>query len=150
MWLFRGVTKNRWLNRRADDSAHVDAAARDISLRPGEDGLSLYRVDDEEDGKRVGTLFGVYKKQVRGRADHVDYILIPADSFTGLGLSVLPVPDPALGPELSERHHEVRGMTASLSRRLAAILLEEKRFQLGHVAKQDIDRAAADLPAPEG
>ena len=69
MWLLRGVGKNRWLERRAYDPAHVAAAAKDLCLRPGEDGLSLFRADDEEDGRRVATLLGVSKVRARGRSD---------------------------------------------------------------------------------
>ncbi len=148
MWLLRGVRKARWLDRRADDTAHVAAAARDLSLRPGEDGLSLFEVDDEEDGRRVATLLGVSKKLTRGRSDHVDYILVPSDVFGGPGLSVVPAPDPALGPELSERHREVKGITDAISLRLATVLLEGGRFQLARIPRQEIDRAALDATAP--
>jgi hypothetical protein len=148
MWLLRGVGKTRWLDRGADDPAHVAAAAKDLSLRPGEDGLSVFQVDDEEDGRRVATLLGVYKTLIRGRSDHVDYILVPPEVFAGFGLSVVPVPDPSLGPELSERHREVKGITDAISMRLAAVLLEEKRFQLGRIPRQDIDRAARGTTTP--
>jgi len=77
MWLLRGVGRSRWQDRRADDPSHIAAAAKDLSLRPGEDGLSLFRVDDEEDGRRVATLLGVHKRRVSGRSDHLDYILVP-------------------------------------------------------------------------
>ncbi len=59
MWLLRCGRKNRWENRRADDPLHVAEAAKDLSLRPGEDGLSLFEVADEDAGKRIATLFGV-------------------------------------------------------------------------------------------
>jgi hypothetical protein len=142
MWLLRGVRKNRWEDRRADNPSHVAEAARDLSLRPGEDGLSLYQVDDEEDGKRVATLFGVYKRRTRGASDHVDYILISEDAFARFGLGVLPAPNPELGPELSKRHREVRGISDSISQELAAFILEEKRFKLARIKRQDIDKAA--------
>jgi hypothetical protein len=141
MWLLRGVAKNRWQDRGADDPAHVAAAAKDLSLRPGEDGLSLFRVDDEEDGRQVATLLGVYKTLERGRSDHVDYLLIPSDAFATLGLSVVPVPDPVLGPELSGRHREAKGLTDAISLNLAAILLGEKRVRLGRIPRQEVDRA---------
>jgi hypothetical protein len=148
MWLLRGVRKNRWEGRGADDPAHVAAAARDLSLRPGEDGLSLFRVDDEQDGRRVATLLGVYKALERGQSDHVDYILIPSDVFATLGLSIVPVPDPALGPELSDRHREAKGITDVISVKLAATLLSEQRVQLGRIPRQEVDRAVRDATAP--
>jgi hypothetical protein len=148
MWLLRGVVKARWLDRVAGDPAHVAAAARDLGLRPGEDGLSMFRVDDEEDGRRVATLLGAYKSLIRGRSDHVDYILVFSEVFAGFGLSIVPVPDPPLGPELSGRHREVKGITDAISLRLAAVLLEEKRFRLGRIPRPDVDRAARDTTTP--
>jgi hypothetical protein len=148
MWLLRGVGKNRWQGRGADDPAHVAAAAKDLSLRPGEDGLSLIRVDDEDDGRRVATRLGVYKALERGQSDHVDYILIPPDVFATLGLSVVPVPDPALGPELSDRHREAKGITDAISAKLATALLGDQRFQLGRIPRQEVDRAMRDATAP--
>jgi len=141
MWLLRGVAKSRWENRRAEDSAHI-AAARDLSLRSGEDGLSLYEVEDEEDGKRIATLFGVHKKLTLGRSDHVDYLLIPTDYFARFGLTIIPAPDPDLGPRLSERHREAKGITDAISFRLATALLEEKRFKLDRIKRQDVEKAA--------
>jgi hypothetical protein len=51
MWLLRCARRNRWEDRRADDPSHVAEAARDLSLRPGEDGLSLFEIADEEEGR---------------------------------------------------------------------------------------------------
>jgi hypothetical protein len=148
MWLLRGVARTRWLDRRADDHAHVAVAARDLSLRPGEDGLSLFQVEDEEDGRRVATLLGVHKGSLRGHSDHVDDILVSSDDFARFGLGVVPVPDPTLGAVLSQRHREVKGITDDISTRLATALLEEKRFRLDRIKRQDIDRAALDAATP--
>jgi hypothetical protein len=142
MWLLRGVRKSRWENRRAEDPAHVAEAARDLSLRSGEDGLSLYEVEDEENGKRIATLFGVHKKLALGRSDHVDYLLIPSDYFDRFGLAVIPAPDPDLGSWLSACHREAKGITDEFSLNLAAALLEEKRFRLDRITRQDVDKAA--------
>jgi hypothetical protein len=148
MWLLRGVGKNRWLDCRADDPAHVAAAAKDLSLRPGEDGLSLFQVDDEEDGRRVATLAGVSKAIQRGRSDHLDYLLIPSDVFAALGLNVVRVPDPALGPELSGRHREAMGITDAISVQFAVILLGEKRVRLGRIPRQEVDSAVRSASVP--
>ncbi len=150
MWLLRGVRKARWADRDADDPAHVEEAARDVSLRADEDGLSVFEVLDEEDGRRVATWLGVQKTLVRGRSVPLDYLLIPPDVFATLGLSVVPVSDPSLGPELSERHREVKGLTPASSQRLAATLLREKRFRLDRIPRQDIDRSARDSSQADG
>jgi hypothetical protein len=149
MWLLRSARKNRWENRRADDPLHVAEAAKDLSLRPGEDGLSLFEVDDEQDGHRVATLFGVHRTLTLGRSDHVDYVLIPADDFARFGVTVVPVPDPDLGPVLSGRHREARGMTDAISLNLAAAILKEGRFKVNRIRKQDVETVASEARALE-
>ncbi len=142
MWLLRCARKNRWEDRRADDPSHVAEAARDLSLRPGEDGLSLFEVADEEEGRRVATSIGVHKMLTLGRADHVDYILIPSDDFARLGLAVVPEPDLRLGPELSALHREAKGITDEMSLKLAAAILETGQVQVNRIKKQDVEKAA--------
>jgi hypothetical protein len=53
MWLLRCGRKNRWENRRADDPLHVAEAAMDLTLRPGEDGLSLKKHEVEESARKA-------------------------------------------------------------------------------------------------
>jgi hypothetical protein len=43
---------------------------------------------------------------------------------------------------LSERHREAKGITDAISFRLAAALLEEKRFKLDRIKRQDVEKAA--------
>ncbi len=142
MWLLRCGRKNRWENRRADDPLDVAAAAMDLSLRPGEDGLSLFAIDDEDDGKRIATLFGVHRVRILGRSEHVDYVLIPADLVGSVQLNVVRAPDPELGPQLSERHREAKGITNAIAVDLAAAILKDGRFKVDRVTKQDVEAAA--------
>jgi hypothetical protein len=142
MWLLRCARKNRWEGRRADDPSHVAEAARDLSLRLGEDGLSLFEVADEEEARRVATGIGVNKMLTLGRSDHVDYLLIPSDDFARLGLIIVPEPDHRLGPELSGLHREAKGITDAMSLKLAAAILETGHFQVNRIKKQDVEKAA--------
>jgi hypothetical protein len=142
MWLLRCARRNRWEKRRADDPLHVAEAAKDLSLRPGEHGLSLFEVADEVDGKRVATLFGVFRTLTMGPSDHVDYLLVPADLFAGFRLNVVTAPDPELGPQLSERHREAKGITNAIAVDLAAAILKDGRFKVDRVKKQDVEEAA--------
>lgn len=142
MWLLRCARRNRWEDRRADDPSHVAEAARDLSLRPGEDGLSLFEIADEEEGRRVATGIGVHKMLTLGRSDHVDYLLIPPDVFAHLGLIVVPAPDLRLGPQLSGLHREAKGLTDAITLELAAAILKEGRFKLDRIRKQDVEKSA--------
>src|SRR6185312_5665572 len=112
----------------ADEPAQVSEAAKDLTLRPGEDGLSLFEVKDEAEGELVATRIGVHRMITLGRSDHVDYLLIPPEVFAQLELTIVPVPDPRLEPQLSELHREIKGITDETSRRLAAAILEDGRF----------------------
>jgi hypothetical protein len=67
---------------------------------------------------------------------------IPTDYFARFGLIIIPATDPDLGPWLSERHREAKGITDAISLRLAAALLEEKRFKLDRIRRQDVEKAA--------
>jgi hypothetical protein len=149
MWLVRCGRKNRWEDRRADDSLHVAEAAKDLSLRPGEVGLSLFEVADEDDGKRIATLFGVHRTRVLGRCEHVDYVLIPADLLGSSQWNVVAAPDPALGPQLSERHREAKGITNAIAVDLAVAILIDGRFKVVRINKRDIEEAARNAPAAE-
>jgi hypothetical protein len=149
MWLLRCGRKNRWENRLADDAQQVAEAAKDLSLRPGEDGLSLFEVADEEDGKRIATLIGVHKTLIFGRSEHVDYLLIPSDLLSNFRLNVVTVPDPELGPQLSERHREAEGITTEIAVDLAAAILNDGRFKVDRIKKQDVEAAARKAQARE-
>jgi hypothetical protein len=135
MWLLRCARKNRWANRRADDSAHVSEAAKDLTLRAGEDGLSLFEVKDEEEGQRVATSIGVHRMLTLGRSDHVDYLLVPSETFAQLGLTVVPVPDPRLEARLSGLHREAKGITDEISLELAEAILKTGRFYVNRINK---------------
>ncbi len=140
MWLLRSARKNRWENRRGDDPAHVSEAAKDLTLRAGEEGLSLFEVENEEEGERVATSLGVHRTLTLGRSDHVDYLLIPSETFAQLGLTVVPVPDPRLEAPLSELHREAKGITDEISLQLAAAILKARRFQVNRIKKQDVEK----------
>jgi len=149
MWLLRCARRNRWEKRRADEPSHLAEAAKDLSLRPGEDGLSLFEVADEVDGKRVATLFGARRTLTSGRSDHVDYVLVPADLFAVFRLDVVTAPDPELGPQLSERHREAKGITNAIAVDLAAAILNDGRFKVDRIKKQDVEEAARKAQAGE-
>jgi len=94
MWLLRIANRGRWSEKSAEDSNHVDQAAKDVSLRKNEQGLSVFEVEDSAEADWVATLIALTTRP--GRPERIDYLLIPPDCFAALGLVILPVPDPAL------------------------------------------------------
>ena len=82
-----------------------------------------------------------------GRPERIDYLLIPPDCFAALGLVILPVPDPALVQELSDRHREVMGMEqAETAKALAKKILEDDRRQIVRITEGQLkDRMKNDL-----
>ena len=101
-----------------------------------------FEVADEDDGKRIATLFGVHRTLTLGRSEHVDYVLVPADVFGSFPLNVATAPDPELGPQLSERHREAKGITNAIAVDLAAAILNDGRFKVDRIKKQDVEKAA--------
>ena len=51
-------------------------------------------------------------------------------------------PDPALGPQLSERHREAKRITNAIAVDLAAAILSDGRFAVGRIKKQDVEESA--------
>ncbi len=149
MWLLRCARKNRWHSRSPDDPLDVAEAAKDLSLRPGEAGLSLFEVEDDEDGRRIATLFGVHRTLTFGRSDHVDYLLVPAGVFASFGLTIAAAADPRLGPQLSERHREANVVTNATGISLAAAILKDGRFKVERIKKRDVEKAAREARPDE-
>jgi hypothetical protein len=126
----------------------VAEAAKDLLLREDETGLSVFRVADLGEADRVAKLFAL---TCRERPGPLDYVLLPPECFVPLhGVALLPVPDEQLHPYLSERHHEVRGLTPDLSRQLAQVLLAAGGHQVHRLKERDLVEAARQLVAQDG
>jgi hypothetical protein len=106
MLILRVGRKGRWEGRRHDNALDVAEAAKDLQLRAGEAGLSVFEVEDADDAGRIALLYALYRRTLSAgrRLDDVDYLLVPSDHFTRLGLTIRPVPDGRLFAPLSERH----------------------------------------------
>jgi hypothetical protein len=59
----------------ADNSERVALAARDLARKPGEPGLSVYRVGAEDEEREVAVRFAVTLRDAR--SDHLDYLVFP-------------------------------------------------------------------------
>ena len=134
----------RWaLDRAADVPAHVDQAAIDLHLAPGEAGLSVFRADDAEERREVAIRFALVCRD--WPPDHIDYVTFPADLATTLGLSVSPVPRDDLDLYLSRRHHEILGLTPELAWRLASAILAHDGRHVERLGKRQLPTLAAEV-----
>jgi hypothetical protein len=137
MWLLRIANLGRWSNKSADDANHVDQAAKDVSLRKNEKALSVFEVDDVAEADWVATLFALTGRP--GRLEKIDYLLISPECFAALGLVVIPIPDPDLIGELSDRHREVRGLDQpDAGKALAKRILEDDRCQIIRITEGEL------------
>src|SRR5207248_8037883 len=136
MLLLRFANRSRWApDRVADDPGHVADAAADLRLKPNEGGLSVFRVEGEDETREAAVRFAVTCRKDRRPAD---YIVVSSDLVEGLGLAVARVPRTDLDPFLGARHHEIIGLTPELTLRLAASILAEADRRLGRVPKEDL------------
>lgn len=121
MW--RKVRKDRWLeDRDASNDDDVKKAAEDMMLRPTETGLSLYKVDTEQEAAKVAAYF-VFTRRKPKAPEPIDFLLIPSQCFREVGVRPRLVPDDHLHPFLSERHCEAEGLDYAGSIRLTKSIL---------------------------
>ena len=134
----------RWASDRAADvPAHVDQAAIDLRLAPGEAGLSVFRADSAEEQREVAIRFALVCRD--WPPENLDYVVFPADLASTLGLSVAPVPRDDLDPYLRHRHHEILGLTRELAQQLALVILAHDGRQVERLGKRDLSPLAAEV-----
>jgi hypothetical protein len=143
MLLLRVGRRARWdATRRADDREHVDDAARDLTLAPDEAGLSVYRVEGDEDAREVALRYALTGRR---KIEHMDYVVFPSELAISLGLSVNFVPAQGLDPQLNARHHEIIGLTPDLERQLAASILASNERRVVRIQDRDLSKLGAEL-----
>ena len=83
MLVLRVGRKARWEgDLPADDPGRISQAALDLQLGPDEVGLSVFRVEGEEETVEVAVRFAL---TCRDRPAHVDFVVFPAELATELG-----------------------------------------------------------------
>ena len=131
MWVLRVGRKARWeVDRDASDPGQVAEAAEDLRLGPGEAGLSIFRIDEEDEVREIGVRYAL---TCRRKPEHLDYVLFPEDLATDLGLTVTPTSTAGLHPYLNDRHYEILGLTEELRLRLAAAILGREDRRVGRI-----------------
>ena len=77
MWVLRVGRKARWdVDRDASDPGQVAEAADDLRLGPGEVGLSVFRIDADDEIREVGVRYAL---TCRRKPEHLDYVLFPEE-----------------------------------------------------------------------
>src|SRR5262249_48249811 len=92
----------------------------DVALRPNEEGLSIFRSNDRAEADKVAHYFAL----TIGGDNHVDYMLIPNETWSSIGLYPQLI---SLAPPhhfLAARHYEVRGLTKNQESELVDIILQ--------------------------
>jgi hypothetical protein len=131
MWVLRVGRKARWdVGRHASDPGQVAEAAEDLRLGPGEVGLSVFRIDEENEIREVGVRYAL---TCRRKSEHLDYVLFPEELAKDLGLTVTPTSIAGLHPYLNDRHYEISGLTGELRLRLAAAILGLEDRRVGRI-----------------
>jgi hypothetical protein len=102
----------------------------------------VFRTEGEDDAREVAIRFAV---TCRVDPRHADYLVFPSALAERLGLVVASVPRDDLDPRLSERHHEILGLTPEFSLRLAAEILADDVRVVVRIRKADLIPLAIEL-----
>lgn len=136
MLLLRVGRLRRWEHSRDPHKAEdVAEAARDLALDEGETGLSVYRVEAEGDVREVAVRFAITQ---RAEPQHLDSVVFPPELATELGLTIEHVPCLGFDPYLSDRHHEIIGLTPALVLQLAERILRCHERCVGRIRERDL------------
>ena len=135
MWMLRIGKLSRWDGKDTNSDHDLSDAALDLTRRAGEDGLSLFRVADENEANRVAALFA---STLSGRPDKVDYVLFPESCLGIAGLAAQPVPNAAAVPYLSDRHCEIIGIDRPDSTALARAILNDPEHRVIRASKSTL------------
>ena len=139
MWWWRKVRNHTYWRPEAD--LHPEGLSyyvHDVALRPNEEGLSLYAAIDHSEANNVAHYFALTQMGY----DKLDYLLIPDGTWDAFGFRPELVPCTNIPPYLSTRHYEVRGLTETLTTRLAEIILGDASRQACRAKRGDVLRVA--------
>jgi hypothetical protein len=130
MLLVRIGRKGRWLG--SDSSA--DTAVKDLSLRPGEAGLSVYKVDSLNEAVAIAK---IHAPTARKKVDKIDFLLFEEGIIAEVEGLDLRQTDCNLHPALSSVHHEICGLSLGKARLLAEAILGGS-FDVKRISETDL------------
>jgi hypothetical protein len=120
---------------------HAEGASyyvHDFKLRPQDEGLSFYLVSDQSEANTVAHYYALTQQGY----DDLHYLLIPDAIWTEIGRRPVPVSYKDLPLYLSDRHHEVRGLTDELPDRLSEITYRDATRHSLRLKKRDVLQTA--------
>lgn len=133
MLLVRIGRKSRW----SSTEPSVEEAVKDLSLRPEEKGLSVYKVDNIDLAKDVAKLFA---PTARKSVDKIDFILFDESLVSSVEGLALDKTGCELHPELAVLHYEIVGLDEQKTRLLATAILSSP-FNVERITEGDLIRA---------
>jgi hypothetical protein len=134
---------SRWsLDRDARRPEDIAEAARDLSLDVGEEGLSVFRIEGDDEAREVAVRFAL---TCRPKPQHLDFVVFPSELAEDLGLTIPYAPREDLEPFLRARHHEIVGLTPERSPRLAAAILACTGRRVERVREHDLSSLGMEL-----
>ena len=143
MLLLRIANRSRWAaDRVADDPGHAADAAADLRLKPYESGLSVFRVEGEDDSREAAVRFALTCRKDRRPAD---YLVFSSALAEALGLAVAHVPREDLDPFLGGATLRSSDSHPELTVRLAAAILADANRHVGRVPKDHLEPLGAEI-----
>ncbi len=112
----------------------TDTAVKDLSLRPGEAGLSVYKVDSLDEAVNIAK---IHAPTARKKVDKIDFLLFEESIIAEVEGLELRQSDSNLHPELSSVHHEICGLSLSKARLLAEAILSSY-FDVKRISEADL------------
>lgn len=135
MFLLRKARGPRWRGVNPDDPGAVGKAADDLRLRPGEAGLSVYRVSEEE-AREFALLWAAIHQDSFDKP--LDFLLIPESLIPADLLTI--TPDGSGNERLDARHREIVYAGALTPESLAEGVIRAERAPF-RIAAQDLKNA---------
>jgi hypothetical protein len=123
----------RWQHAETGKAPTVEDAVTDLKLRPGEKGLSLYKLRKEGEADELAC---VYSLALRDNPAHFEYVFFPASVLSGYQVDPVPVPEhPRF---LSERHYEIPEPSEEQLLQLAGRILGSPGKKVQRITRQQI------------
>lgn len=119
----------------------IEALAETLELEPGELGLSMFEVVDEDHAKRLAAMWAL---SVLNNPDTIGYLYWSQEAIEELGLNLVPTENRRLPAELSRQHREGVGADQAAARtELVRAALLRDGCRVGRVTQGQVKRRGA-------
>ena len=134
-YFFLRIAKaNRWQrDEETNNSPTAQDAVKDLKLQLGENGLSLYKLQQESEADELACVYSIV---LRDNPQHFEYVLFPASVLSDYRVDHVPVIEhPRF---LSERHYEIPKPSEEQLLHLAEHILASPSKKVARIMKQQI------------